>query len=219
MDAYVRLTREVSGAISLNSDQWRTIVAVGGGTSVRRLADDLSLGEIPVCRAVKELIELGLADVDGSSLAEPVASAPMADPQSARAELDALAASLAAEPAAAATDPDVFVPLDLSHLGSPSKAPAPASGAVVDEAPEAMFPGLAAQAATLAEATDDIEMGPDELVKQLATLSPRAAKAVQAAAAATTDEERDAVLAAVEADEDEPLNRGLLLKFLSSVRS
>ena len=57
-----------------------------------------------------------------------------------------------------------------------------------------------------------------ELAKQLATLSPRAANAIRAAAEATTDEEREAALDEVDAD-DEPLNRGLLLKFLSSVKT
>jgi hypothetical protein len=57
---------------------------------------------------------------------------------------------------------------------------------------------------------------PAEIANQLANLSPRAAKAVAAAAKATTDEERDAALAMIEA-EDSGLNRGMLLKFLGSV--
>ena len=58
----------------------------------------------------------------------------------------------------------------------------------------------------------------DEVARQLAMLSPRAAQAVAAAAAADTDAEREAALDAVD-DGDEPINRGLLLKFLSSVKS
>jgi hypothetical protein len=57
---------------------------------------------------------------------------------------------------------------------------------------------------------------PSEIARQLANLSPRAAKAVAAAAKATTEEERDAALATIEA-EDETINRGLLLKFLGAV--
>ena len=60
------------------------------------------------------------------------------------------------------------------------------------------------------------ELDPAEMARQLANLSPKAAKAVAAAAKASTDAERDAALAAVEA-EDETVNRGLLLKFLGSV--
>jgi hypothetical protein len=59
----------------------------------------------------------------------------------------------------------------------------------------------------------------DEVARQLASLSPKAARAVAAAARAETDEEREAALAEVTGDDDEPINRGLLLKFLSSVRS
>jgi hypothetical protein len=56
-----------------------------------------------------------------------------------------------------------------------------------------------------------------EMARQLANLSPRAAQAVAAAAAATTDEEREQALAEVDEDGEDPVNRGLLLKFLSSV--
>lgn len=56
-----------------------------------------------------------------------------------------------------------------------------------------------------------------EMARQLANLSPRAAQAVAAAAAATSAEERDQALAQVPQEGDEPVNRGLLLKFLSSV--
>ncbi len=57
-----------------------------------------------------------------------------------------------------------------------------------------------------------------EIARQLANLSPKAAKAVAAAAKATTQEEREAALAEVDESED-PINRDLLLKFLGSVNS
>lgn len=56
-----------------------------------------------------------------------------------------------------------------------------------------------------------------EMARQLANLSPRAQQAVAAAAAANTDEEREQAIARVESDSDEPINRNLLLKYLSSV--
>jgi Domain of unknown function (DUF4388) len=63
---------------------------------------------------------------------------------------------------------------------------------------------------------DDTEAA--EMARQLQNLSPRAAQAVAAAARATTDEERDQALAQAEAaDGDDGVNRGLLLKFLSTV--
>ncbi len=71
--------------------------------------------------------------------------------------------------------------------------------------------------ATAAE-TDSDDLNPAEMARQLANLSPKAAKAVAAAAKASTDAEREAALSAVEA-EDDTVNRGLLLKFLGSVDS
>jgi hypothetical protein len=55
-----------------------------------------------------------------------------------------------------------------------------------------------------------------EIARQLANLSPKAAKAVAAAAKATTEEERERALAEVD-DEEDPINRELLIKFLGSV--
>jgi hypothetical protein len=55
------------------------------------------------------------------------------------------------------------------------------------------------------------------MARQLANLSPRAQQAVAAAAAANTDEEREQAIARVASDSDEPINRNLLLKYLSSV--
>jgi hypothetical protein len=57
-----------------------------------------------------------------------------------------------------------------------------------------------------------------EIARQLANLSPKAAKAVAAAAKATTPEERERALAEVD-DEEDPINRDLLIKFLGSVNS
>lgn len=56
-----------------------------------------------------------------------------------------------------------------------------------------------------------------ELARQLANLSPRAQQAVAAAAAAGTDEERAQAIDRAEEVSDEPINRNLLLKYLSSV--
>ena len=68
---------------------------------------------------------------------------------------------------------------------------------------------------------EPVEASPNdaaEIARQLANLSPKAAKAVAAAAKATTQEEREAALAEVDESED-PINRDLLLKFLGSVNS
>ena len=232
LDAWVTLRRTLTEAqVTIEQDHWSTMVAIGGGTTVRRLGDELSLSELPVSRAVKGLLELGVIDltatapvgtISGSAplTAAPLASRPLlaSDPDPAPAVPAGPRARRARAVAATVpTEPERFVPIDMpGHL---------APTASYDDAPEvpvdvpadelaAAFPGLAHRsAATEADALDD-----EEIARQLATLSPRAADAVRAAAEAATDEERDAALAEVD-DDGEPLNRGLLLKFLSSVKS
>jgi Domain of unknown function (DUF4388) len=144
---------------------------------------------------------------------EPEVAPAPAGPRARRAK------AAAAEPA----EPEVFVPLDLpGHGASAPSYDEPETEAdveVVDELPvnvddlAAAFPGLANRLVAPDASEDEAEVA-----KQLATLSPRAADAIRAAAEATTDEEREAALDAVDG-EDQPLNRGLLLKFLSSVKS
>lgn len=87
-------------------------------------------------------------------------------------------------------------------------------GAAYDAAPAATTDAPAYEPLGADLVDDDA----DEVARQLAMLSPRAAQAVAAAAAADSDTERDAHLDALE-DGEEPINRGLLLKFLSSVKS
>jgi hypothetical protein len=249
LDAWVTLRKQLpQSEVVVSQDQWTTLVAVGGGATVRRVADEVCQGELPVSRSVKDLVELGLLDIAAVAPAGTVhaSTAPLPAPREERplvavddrplfAEEDsALAPAPAptttrsrrnrAAAAAAPAEPEVFVPLDL-----PGHGPAPSydraetevevepdvDGATPGEVDDlaAAFPGLANRSLPSTADLDD-----EELAKQLATLSPRAANAILAAAEAETDEEREAALDAVE-DEDQPLNRGLLLKFLSSVKS
>lgn len=103
---------------------------------------------------------------------------------------------------------------DLGSIGMEAEAPSSNGTTTIDDDVDgsSMFGG-----ATEAEAEAD-DLNPAEMARQLANLSPKAAKAVAAAAKASTDAEREAALAAVEA-EDGSVNRGLLLKFLGSVDS
>ncbi len=114
--------------------------------------------------------------------------------------------------------------------GSPYDAPAStASGAalfandVVTSVPPAS--GLNGSDGLFAPGTSGFDGQADdsgdaaEVARQLANLSPKAARAVAAAARASTVEEREAALAEVTSEGDEPINRGLLLKFLSSVQT
>jgi hypothetical protein len=58
----------------------------------------------------------------------------------------------------------------------------------------------------------------DDPMLELPNLTPQAARAIAAAAQAHTEAERDAALAMATGPNDEPLDRDLLLRFLSSVK-
>ncbi len=160
LDASVALTPGIGHEVVVHPSVWQTVVAIGSGATVWTIGDALGLSEMSVSRAVKEVVDLGLAEV---RLPEPEA------------------------PLAGSTDEPEAV-----ALYEPPMAPVVFADAPPDEA--------------------------EEVARQLASLSPRAARAVAAAARAETDEEREAALADMPEDEA-PINRGLLLKFLSSVRT
>ena len=78
--ATVTLRPELSrGDVVLDKARWRLVAAIGGGITVATLGEALELGELPVSRAVKDLIELGVVDLDATSVEEPVAE-PVAEP-------------------------------------------------------------------------------------------------------------------------------------------
>lgn len=232
-DAWVTLRATLpEPEVTIDQHRWSTLVAVGAGRTVRRLGEELGLAEMPVLRAVRDLVEAGVVEVTDSA---PAAVAAPSDDAVVDDAEDAPASATTATPVPD-VDPD-RPPGPRAHRARPRSRPVePAEPAPfandhddhddLDELASA-FPGLAARASTPVEpstdpapeaAADDDD--DEELARQLATLSPRAAQAVRAAAEAATDEEREAALAAVSTGEDdEPLDRGLLLRFLSSVKS
>lgn len=69
LDAAVTLAPELSeDVVEIDRGRWRLLAAVGGGTSVRRIGDALTLDEFELCRSVKDLVEAHLVvlgeDVD-----------------------------------------------------------------------------------------------------------------------------------------------------------
>jgi Domain of unknown function (DUF4388) len=201
MDAWISLVGELEGEeILIAAERWKTIVAIGSGTSVTGVGHTLKLGELDVCRQIKELVELGLAKVSTTPL--PTLRS-----------VDELALTSEPETPAATWDPFAIEipgvdPVIGSHDGDDAAADADAE----------IEPEIDVVSMVDDVAIDD-HAEADEVAKQLASLSPRAARAVAAAARAETDEERDAALAEASDEDEEPINRGLLLKFLSSVKS
>jgi Domain of unknown function (DUF4388) len=68
--ATVSLRAELSRAdVVLDKARWRLVAAIGGGVTVATLGEAMGLGELPVSRAVKELVELGVVEL--SAAVEP----------------------------------------------------------------------------------------------------------------------------------------------------
>lgn len=212
LDSWVALASELPGSeVTIDSDRWSLIVAVAGGASVAALGDSLGLGEMPVSKRVKELIEAGLAELSD----EPPASAAFAAPPERSGSLPGDTASVATS---VADD-------DFAGMGSLGDEPADdfsfdASALIVEDTSVDETPSFGSEpelgdsddsGSGVGEVTDAAE-----IARQLANLSPKAARAVAAAAKATTEEERELALADMD-DEEDPINRDLLLKFLGSV--
>jgi hypothetical protein len=161
-----------------------------------------------LCRSLKELVELGLLTVGMNPGTGPNAGT------------RASATSVGGEEIVFSEFGDASAPALMPAEEKPAESPSLADSLLIDSngngevaAPPVDRPLL--PPAVFADAAPDEA---DEVARQLANLSPQAARAVAAAAQASTDEEREAALAEVN-DDEEPINRGLLLKFLSSVRS
>jgi hypothetical protein len=201
MEAWISLVGELEGdEILLAADRWKTIVAIGSGTSVAGVGHTLKLGELAVCRQVKELVELGLVKVSTT-------------PMPALRQLEA--ASVATD-----TDSPTAATWDPFAIEIPGVDPVKTADDEIEEEPvDNVVSVIDDDFASDDPAEAEAEADADEVAKQLASLSPKAARAVAAAARAVTDEERDAALAEAADEDEEPINRGLLLKFLSSVKS
>lgn len=65
------------GEITIAAHQWRTVAAVGAGGTVTEVARRLGTGEFAACRAIRSLVDAGLARVTPKA-PEPVSSAPSA---------------------------------------------------------------------------------------------------------------------------------------------
>jgi hypothetical protein len=63
--------------VSMRAEQWRLIVAVGGGCNVNTIVDHLGGSELTGCRAVKELVEAGLVQIAQTA---PVLAGPFVEP-------------------------------------------------------------------------------------------------------------------------------------------
>jgi hypothetical protein len=243
VDVWLTLRPELSGSmVKIDNDRWRIIAAIGGGRTVGGVGEALGLDELPTLRGVKEIVELGLVavgdrapagtDVDRAPAVEPVAASvddaltPVGEfdtrsqwdlPRESNGQSGAQPAFQDwDEPTGEWEEPAQTYAYQSHDMAGPSSSEMSGLGdaGLSDERHEAEPYAERVRARTPETELDD----PAEIARQLANLSPRAAKAVAAAAKAQTPEEREAALAAIEA-EDDTVNRGLLLKFLGTVDS
>ena len=227
MDVWVRLAKVLPGEeIMITQPRWDAIVAVASGATMHAVADTLELSEVAASRNIKELVELGILAVDPVAPVLVTPDAPEMVPALTLVTDPVPAPTLTADPVPAPTVPvavqvpkavarpartvapvlpesERFVPLEF-----PSLAPAQSYDPVEDELldPAATFPGLRDSQGDSAD--------PDDITRQLAQLSPQAAEAVRLA----TSDEAEADDVESEASEVSP-GRGMLVKFLSSVKS
>ena len=245
VDAWLTLRPELAGSmVKIDNDRWRIIAAIGGGRSVGGVGEALGLDELPALRGVKEIVELGLVSVGTRATSEadsdratsaiddavtaPVsdALAPLDDPAELRSQWDVPRESNGQsttqpgfqewdEPTTEWEEPATAYAYQAHDMAPPSSSEMTGLGdAGLSDEPRYEAESYESRGRSVDSDIDD----PAEIARQLANLSPRAAKAVAAAAKAQTPEEREAALAAIEA-EDDTVNRGLLLKFLGSVDS
>lgn len=85
LDAWVTLRPTLGGAdVMVDAARWSVIAAVGSGRTIGEVAAALELGELAVCRVVKELVELGLVEVGERppDLFEPAPASGVGEPAS-----------------------------------------------------------------------------------------------------------------------------------------
>ncbi|MGI8685914.1 MAG: DUF4388 domain-containing protein [Acidimicrobiales bacterium] len=241
MACTLRLIPELGpDSVTVTRQQWKQMVAVVAGGDVTGAMKHLAIGEFDACRTVKDLVDAGLVQV-GKAPAPPAPAPETARPASAP---PPAASGKGADSADAPMPGPVRRPAPTAGPVTPPQAPprpAPRPAPVPGRAPAAA-PGPA-NAAPAAVANGGRSAAPprgpeptanreeaEELVQHLATLGKAHAKAAPARggpAAKGEDSADDQPVApegdhegegSVEGNGDEPINRGMLLKFLSSVR-
>ena len=220
LDCMVAMAAEAPGdSVVVSAEQWRLLASFGDGHSVRELMERRSLGEFDASKVVKELVESGLAtlqtELAPAKAAAPKVKAPEPAPAPApKAEEQPKAeeAKPAEQPKADET-PKIDGPAD--ELAARARKVRATTSSPDGAAPQPPHPQPASSSASRRKPG-----GVDEakaLVAQLAALSGEAEEEVAEKVAHHLAEGGE--LPPGVAEGDDTINRGLLLKFLSSVRN
>lgn len=191
LDCELALQESVDGTVMLRPDQWQLVAAIGGGHTVAEVLDVRGLAEFDGCRALKELVDLRLVKVATPPAAPVVDVAPDLVPDA--------------------------IP-DAAHDVVPEPGPGLVAPVASVEPGEAMAPDL----------SDEAMGGPEEWpgpeASDVADLSEiwddEAGDVIRGAADAQNgSSEPGAAEPEPEVIVPDPVNRGLLLKFLGSARN
>jgi len=223
--------------VTVTAAQWRVVRAVAGGGTVADVARLLDVDEFHACQAVKQLVDAGLVAVGDPDISfvdretddEPDEAEAIVEDTELEDDVDDEAETAPDEP-----DPEELVTIP-DHLRGARRARRDPEPESAEDRPVRLDPLAVANArrrAELADKTGDLvgataaALTPENansLVRELAALGTdvrETAEVIRAASHAPSTEEKTAALEGVLADDEgEPLNRSLLVKFLSSVRS
>ncbi len=195
LDCELSLQETVDGTVMLRPDQWQLVTTVAGGHTVAAVLEARDLAEFEGCRAVKELVELRLVKVT----VPPAAEVPEAEH---------------------AVD-DVS---DYHAYEVADEVPDEAPEDVLDAAPEQVSEPVPSEVSALSMADEGYQPeewtgpeGPD--VADLSEIWDDEAGDVIRTAASPQDSAGENGAAEPEVVVPDPVNRGLLLKFLGSARN
>lgn len=240
LDAMVDMADEApEDRVMVTREHWRLLRTVAGGRSVNELMEALGQSEFDTCKTVKELVDAGLASIDVD--VKPKASSKGTSTPAAKA---AAPAERESDRVGGPEPKRATPPADAKEAAAEVRKPAAARPAAQDQiealaalASRPQNGAGATSAPKVRTSTSTENAGGTPSTRPTATKTPppapavEEAKALVAQLAALSGDDEAAVAAKVTEhlasggelpevpDGDEPINRGLLLKFLSSVRN
>ena len=249
LDAVVSMASEApSEEIMLTADHWRLLVGVAGGQPVSSLLDRFDGSEFEACRKVKELVDAGLATVDVNARAvapKPKAEASKAEPKVEPEPEPKVQAEPEPEPEPEIEDEKPAPKVEAKAERKADEESSSSSKISVEKKPlpdaddplamltrprkvRTQTSTPAAEVAADSNGNGANGNGNGKKSEQVPAKTADEAQALvaQLAALGGADEQELAEKVAAHVAEggelpspDEPINRGLLLKFLSSVRN
>jgi len=221
LDHVLELIAAVPGPVTLRNEQWPLVVALAANQTPRSVLDALVVSEFEGCKALKELADAGLMSVAAPAPLADKAAGPKPEVavEARREETPGVAVMETALPDAAASAPARPATSDepatsealAGQLATLDGSVAPKSGRVPA--------GTRARPAHIAAVRAGAKVTQAEDVPAVAVTTPTPAEQAAPVPASTDPVPEPEAADAEPVHGEEPINRGLLLKFLSSVRS